>query len=261
MVFREFVTRLLATQGIEAPNATSRARSPARSRRRRSGVALLPLPGQPPVTRLAFWLASQECTIDISRARTRAGLLPGRHPSTRAWRSCGAHEDRRRVRPRGLRPQGARPARCSRPRTRDRRRRRPTRPTPSTTRSSPRRPPPRRRRGGRSRRPRLRLWRRRGDRRQQGRRRPRRQRPRRRRGRDGPPPQRRQRGHPVRRAAGRPERRTTRIVEAPSWAAEFEGGRHAAGVAATGASGGVASGKRRLETPRAWAAYRRPRPR
>jgi nucleoside-diphosphate-sugar epimerase len=37
---------------------------------------VLPLPGQPPITRLAYWLASQECTIDISRARRELGYIP-----------------------------------------------------------------------------------------------------------------------------------------------------------------------------------------
>ena len=54
------------------------------ARRRRGALAtageaawrVLPLPGQPPVTRLAFWLASQECTIDISRARRELGYAP-----------------------------------------------------------------------------------------------------------------------------------------------------------------------------------------
>jgi nucleoside-diphosphate-sugar epimerase len=43
-----------------------------------SAWRLLPLPKQPPVTRLAFWLASQECTIDISRARDELGYAPVR---------------------------------------------------------------------------------------------------------------------------------------------------------------------------------------
>ena len=37
---------------------------------------ILPLPGRPPITRLAFWLASQECTINISRARRELGYSP-----------------------------------------------------------------------------------------------------------------------------------------------------------------------------------------
>jgi nucleoside-diphosphate-sugar epimerase len=36
------------------------------------------MPGQPPLTRLALWLASQECTIDITRARTELGYVPVR---------------------------------------------------------------------------------------------------------------------------------------------------------------------------------------
>ena len=39
---------------------------------------LLPLPGAPPVTRFAYWIASQECTIDISKARNELGYEPVR---------------------------------------------------------------------------------------------------------------------------------------------------------------------------------------
>jgi nucleoside-diphosphate-sugar epimerase len=77
VVFREFVTDLLATQGIEAPR---------RSLPTRLGGALatgselawraLPLPGSPPLTRLAYWLSAQECTIDISKARRELGYEP-----------------------------------------------------------------------------------------------------------------------------------------------------------------------------------------
>jgi nucleoside-diphosphate-sugar epimerase len=44
----------------------------------RAGEALwrLPLPGRPPVTRFAFWASSQECTIDISKARRELGYEP-----------------------------------------------------------------------------------------------------------------------------------------------------------------------------------------
>jgi len=77
IVFRDFITRLLATQGVE-PGGRQLPRGAA-------GVVavagetlwrVLPLRGQPPLTRLAFWLASQECTIDISRARTELGYAP-----------------------------------------------------------------------------------------------------------------------------------------------------------------------------------------
>ena len=36
----------------------------------------LPLPGRPPLTRLAVWLASLEATIDITRAREELGYSP-----------------------------------------------------------------------------------------------------------------------------------------------------------------------------------------
>ena len=48
--------------------------------------------GNPPVTRLAYWLSAQECTIDISRARAELGYEPVRSRSRRAWRSCGASD-------------------------------------------------------------------------------------------------------------------------------------------------------------------------
>ena len=77
LVFREFVSRLLATQGVEAP-----ARSlPAPAARLAAAAAegtwrLLPLRGAPPVTRLAVWLSSLECTLDISKARAELGYEP-----------------------------------------------------------------------------------------------------------------------------------------------------------------------------------------
>ena len=37
---------------------------------------LLPLPGAPPLTRFAAWVASKECTIDDTRARTELGYAP-----------------------------------------------------------------------------------------------------------------------------------------------------------------------------------------
>ena len=77
IVFREFVTRLLATQGLvpgerNVPAPVARAAATA-------GETLwggLHLPGRPPLTRLAVWLASLEATIDISRARDELGYVP-----------------------------------------------------------------------------------------------------------------------------------------------------------------------------------------
>jgi len=36
----------------------------------------LPLRGEPPLTRLAYWLSAQECTIDITKARRDLGYEP-----------------------------------------------------------------------------------------------------------------------------------------------------------------------------------------
>lgn len=77
VVFREFFERLLATQGIDLGGRTlPRALAGALAAGGETAWRLLPLPGQPPVTRLAYWLASQECTIDIGRARRELGYEP-----------------------------------------------------------------------------------------------------------------------------------------------------------------------------------------
>ena len=75
--FRDFITRLLSTQGVEAPKRSlprGLARTVAGAGERL--WSLLPLPGQPPVTRLAYWLSALETTIDISRARSELGYEP-----------------------------------------------------------------------------------------------------------------------------------------------------------------------------------------
>jgi nucleoside-diphosphate-sugar epimerase len=77
VVFREFVTRLLGTQGIEPgegelPLPVAKALTIAGEAAWRA----LPLPGRPPLTRMALWVSSQECTIDISRARNELGYEP-----------------------------------------------------------------------------------------------------------------------------------------------------------------------------------------
>ena len=76
-VFREFVTDLLATQGIEAPER----KAPKPVVRATAALCetlwrVLPLRSAPPVTRLAYWLAALETTIDISRAREELGYEP-----------------------------------------------------------------------------------------------------------------------------------------------------------------------------------------
>jgi len=77
VVFREFVSRMLQTQGIEPPSGTVPA-----------GVAgagafvsekvwrLLRRSGPPPITRFAVWVSSQECTIDIGRAERELDYRP-----------------------------------------------------------------------------------------------------------------------------------------------------------------------------------------
>jgi hypothetical protein len=37
---------------------------------------LLPLPGRPPLTRFAYWVSAQECTIRIDKAREQLGYVP-----------------------------------------------------------------------------------------------------------------------------------------------------------------------------------------
>lgn len=76
-VFRDFVTRLLATQGIVPPDRTVPvAVAHALAALSETAWTLLPLPGEPPLTRLAFWLMALEATLDISKARAELGYAP-----------------------------------------------------------------------------------------------------------------------------------------------------------------------------------------
>ena len=77
VVFREFLTRMLGTRGVEIPDRSvppgvARAAAAAAERAWR----LLRRPGSPPLTRFAVWVSSQECTIDISRAERDLGYRP-----------------------------------------------------------------------------------------------------------------------------------------------------------------------------------------
>lgn len=77
VVFREFVTRMLETQGLTPPEgslppAVARVAAPASERVWR----VLGRGGHPPLTRFAMWIGSQECTIDISRAERDLGYRP-----------------------------------------------------------------------------------------------------------------------------------------------------------------------------------------
>jgi nucleoside-diphosphate-sugar epimerase len=77
VVFRDFLTLMLATQGVSVPDksvpagvATAAAGAAERAWR------LLRRPGPPPLTRFAVWASSKECTLDISRAREELGYRP-----------------------------------------------------------------------------------------------------------------------------------------------------------------------------------------
>ncbi|MEA2479906.1 MAG: hypothetical protein QOJ07_1828 [Thermoleophilaceae bacterium] len=77
VVFREFVGDLLATQGIEAPDRSiPRLLAGALAVGGETAWRLLPLPGQPPLTRMAYWVSALECTLDISAARRDLGYEP-----------------------------------------------------------------------------------------------------------------------------------------------------------------------------------------
>jgi nucleoside-diphosphate-sugar epimerase len=77
VVFRDFVTALLETQGVEPPNRSipTWVAGPlavtVETLWRRT-----PLPGQPPLTRFTYWVSSQECTINIDKARRELGYRP-----------------------------------------------------------------------------------------------------------------------------------------------------------------------------------------
>jgi nucleoside-diphosphate-sugar epimerase len=77
VVFREFISELLSTEGIESPKRSLPAWVGAvLAVGSEAAWRALPLRGQPPLTRLAYWLSAQECTIDISKARRELGYAP-----------------------------------------------------------------------------------------------------------------------------------------------------------------------------------------
>jgi nucleoside-diphosphate-sugar epimerase len=77
VVFRDFLTEMLGTQGVEIPDksvppgvASAAAATAERLWR------LLRRDSTPPLTRFAVWVSSQECTIDISHAERELGYSP-----------------------------------------------------------------------------------------------------------------------------------------------------------------------------------------
>jgi nucleoside-diphosphate-sugar epimerase len=79
VVFRDFVTELLASQGVAAPARELPVRLAATiALCGETAWRLLRLRGRPPLTRFAYWVASQECTIRIDKAREQLGYAPVR---------------------------------------------------------------------------------------------------------------------------------------------------------------------------------------
>jgi nucleoside-diphosphate-sugar epimerase len=75
--FRAFVTEMLSSAGVDpggrnVPSVLARGAAASCETLWR----ILPLRGSPPLTRLAYWVAAQECTLDISRARAELGYEP-----------------------------------------------------------------------------------------------------------------------------------------------------------------------------------------
>jgi nucleoside-diphosphate-sugar epimerase len=77
VVFRDFVTRLVGTEGVEPPGRNiplPLARALAAGCE--AVWRLLRLKSAPPLTRMAVWISALETTIDISRAREELGYTP-----------------------------------------------------------------------------------------------------------------------------------------------------------------------------------------
>jgi nucleoside-diphosphate-sugar epimerase len=77
VIFRDFMSRLVRTRGVEAPDRSL----PLPVARAVAAIAetawrVLPLKGRPPITRFAVWATALECTLDISRAREELGYEP-----------------------------------------------------------------------------------------------------------------------------------------------------------------------------------------
>ena len=79
VVFRDFMTAWVGTQGVEIPDkSVPPAVANAAARVAETLWRRLKRPGNPPLTRFQVWVSSQECTIDISRAERELGYRPVR---------------------------------------------------------------------------------------------------------------------------------------------------------------------------------------
>jgi nucleoside-diphosphate-sugar epimerase len=77
VVFRDFVSEMMRTQGVEPPKknvplAVAKAAAVASEK----AWSALSRKGSPPLTRFAVWASALECTIDDSRAREELGYRP-----------------------------------------------------------------------------------------------------------------------------------------------------------------------------------------
>jgi nucleoside-diphosphate-sugar epimerase len=77
VVFRDFITELMATAGVDMPGRSV----PVAVAKPLAGISegiwgALRRTSTPPLTRLAVWLSAMECTIDISKARSELGYEP-----------------------------------------------------------------------------------------------------------------------------------------------------------------------------------------
>lgn len=77
VVFREFISEMLRAVGTEPPERSIPGFvAGAVARGGELAWRVLPLGGEPPLTRFALWAASRECTLDDSKARTELGYKP-----------------------------------------------------------------------------------------------------------------------------------------------------------------------------------------
>jgi nucleoside-diphosphate-sugar epimerase len=77
IVFREWIGKLLATQGVDAPDKSiPRPVAAALAAGGEAAWRLLRLKGAPPLTRMTCWVTGLECTLDDSAARRDLGYVP-----------------------------------------------------------------------------------------------------------------------------------------------------------------------------------------
>jgi nucleoside-diphosphate-sugar epimerase len=77
IVFRDWIAKLLATRGVDAPDRSiPRPVAAALAATAEIAWRVLPLKGPPPLTRMTYWVTGLECTLDDSAARRDLGYAP-----------------------------------------------------------------------------------------------------------------------------------------------------------------------------------------